>query len=174
MPIDTDSFTVSSETPGIATFEWTGPRPGEIPANHSWVKGAGWYYVDVEPIDSLPRGHTPIMTGNPIGPFQTQQVAQTAASFREGAERIDPFTVYTFHTDPGHGWLEVPRSHLRILGIEDRISGYSYADDENVYLEEDCDASLFAKYFRDRFGDWPLHRDIYADPSPVRKYRQYV
>lgn len=53
---------------------------------------------------------------------------------------------YTFHQDPGHGWLEVPRAELQALGIAHRISGYSYEsrDGATVYLEEDCDLSTFA------------------------------
>jgi hypothetical protein len=48
-----------------------------------------------------------------------------------------------FYTDPSHGWLEVKRSDLIKLGIEDEISGYSYQKGAKVYLEEDCDMSRF-------------------------------
>lgn len=48
-----------------------------------------------------------------------------------------------FYTDPAHGWLEVKRSDLIALGIEDQISGYSYEKGSKVYLEEDCDMSRF-------------------------------
>ena len=53
----------------------------------------------------------------------------------------------TFYTDPGHGWLAVPITLVRILGIQDIITGYSYYDERNgmAYLEEDCDASVFVK-----------------------------
>ena len=56
---------------------------------------------------------------------------------------------YTFHEDPGHGWLEVPIAKLKELGVVDKISYFSYqsnfkiADSETAYLEEDCDASIF-------------------------------
>jgi len=52
---------------------------------------------------------------------------------------------YIFHSDAGHGWLEVPKSELKSLGIKDKISRYSYIDGDNAYLEEDCDASVFIK-----------------------------
>jgi len=45
---------------------------------------------------------------------------------------------YTFHHNPGHGWLELPLQDLRDLDI--KVSKYSYYDDDNAYLEEDCDA----------------------------------
>lgn len=48
-----------------------------------------------------------------------------------------------FYTDPSHGWLEVKRSHLVTLGIENQISGYSYEKGARVYLEEDNDLSRF-------------------------------
>ena len=49
----------------------------------------------------------------------------------------------TYHQDPGHGWIEVPMSEVRRLGIAPKISEYSYRKGEKAYLEEDCDASLF-------------------------------
>jgi hypothetical protein len=45
--------------------------------------------------------------------------------------------------DPGHGWLEVKYSELKDLGIEDKISSYSYIKGDAVYLEEDCDAAVY-------------------------------
>jgi hypothetical protein len=77
----------------------------------------------------------------------------------EGPPRIHLDYLYTFHADPGHGWLEVPHNHLTELGIAGRISGYSYREPngQTWYLEEDCDAATFAKAFRTRYGDWPRH-----------------
>jgi hypothetical protein len=52
---------------------------------------------------------------------------------------------FTFYADPGHGWLEVPRDLLHDLGIADDISRYSYQRLDKVFLEEDCDLSLFTR-----------------------------
>ena len=69
---------------------------------------------------------------------------------------------YTFHNDPGHGWLEVPREEAIAAGILNRISEYSYQsrDGRTLYLEEDCDAALFVEArgltsadFRDKYSD---------------------
>ena len=51
----------------------------------------------------------------------------------------------TYHTDPGHGWFAVPITLLQRLAIHPKVSTYSYIDTAAgfVYLEEDCDASLF-------------------------------
>lgn len=52
-----------------------------------------------------------------------------------------------FHTDPGHGWAEVPVSLLSQLAIADKITGYSYLsrDGRTAYLEEDCDLSTLGR-----------------------------
>jgi hypothetical protein len=52
---------------------------------------------------------------------------------------------FYFYTDPGHGWLDVPRALLHELGIAERVSSYSYQRGESVFLEEDCDYSLFRR-----------------------------
>lgn len=50
-----------------------------------------------------------------------------------------------FITDPGHGWLRVPISHLddERMDIAGRVTDYSYQSGWYVYLEEDCDLSLY-------------------------------
>jgi hypothetical protein len=52
---------------------------------------------------------------------------------------------YNFHTDPGHGWLEVPMADINRLGLASKISRYSYRQGDTAYLEEDCDANLFVQ-----------------------------
>ena len=54
-------------------------------------------------------------------------------------------TKFVLHEDSGHGWLEVPYKALVTLGIESKISEWSYQDGEKVYLEEGRDAMLFIK-----------------------------
>lgn len=51
-------------------------------------------------------------------------------------------TLY-IHSDNGHAWLAVKRNRLIELGILDNISHYSYQKGMTVYLEEDCDLTLF-------------------------------
>ena len=48
-----------------------------------------------------------------------------------------------FYSDPAHGWLEVDRDHIKDLGLCYRVSSASYVSDYKIYLEEDCDMTLF-------------------------------
>jgi hypothetical protein len=79
---------------------------------------------------------------------------------------------YTFHTDPGHGWLEVDRDELVRLGIDGNISQYSYERGDKVFLEEDCDAARFVNA-KKAAGEEYLFRDAYKDNTPIRRYAPY-
>jgi len=60
---------------------------------------------------------------------------------------------YAFHSDAGHAWLEVAIDEIKELGIENKITTYSYMNDGFVYLEEDVDASTFIKALKEKYGD---------------------
>ena len=49
---------------------------------------------------------------------------------------------YIWAQDAGHAWLAVKAGELVSLGIQDKISSYSYVKGSTVYLEEDCDFGL--------------------------------
>jgi len=78
-----------------------------------------------------------------------------------------------FFEDPGHGWLEVPIAAIKHLGIQDKISGYSYRKGTMAYLEEDCDFSTFLAAFREAYGTEPKWTRIYQDPTPIRQYARF-
>lgn len=57
---------------------------------------------------------------------------------------------YTYHTDNGHGWLQVPVADFQNAGLKmHQVRGYSYATvqgdtyERTLYLEEDCHMPLF-------------------------------
>lgn len=82
-------------------------------------------------------------------------------------------TTFDSYSDPGHGWVKVPRSILKELGIEDLITPYSYQRGEYVYLEEDCDLSTFMRALEAR-GITPKFRHHIADKrSRIRSYNGY-
>ena len=59
---------------------------------------------------------------------------------------------FTFHTDPGHGWLQVETSLIQSLGVTG-ISSCSYIDGSAnliAFLEEDCDAALFINAYQEK------------------------
>jgi len=79
-----------------------------------------------------------------------------------------------FYSDPGHGWLKVEKRMLEQFGIDDKISYYSYARGDYVYLEEDCDASLFIGALKDRGIEYEFKEHIsLSKDSPIRNYAPY-
>lgn len=84
-----------------------------------------------------------------------------------------------FHYDAGHGWIEVPKAWIRDLGLRTKISSCSYEKGQNVYLEEDCDASTFIKAYKEVAQSkgievkmmWNEISD--GDDSPIRRYKSY-
>ena len=81
---------------------------------------------------------------------------------------------YTFHSDPGHGWLEVPKSELVRLGVADKISTYSYQNGGMVYLEEDCDAGVFIEAKKAHNEPFKIkERNEPKNDSIIRRYPQY-
>ncbi|MBU2766955.1 hypothetical protein HAP94_12290, partial [Acidithiobacillus ferrivorans] len=86
---------------------------------------------------------------------------------------------YPFHSDAGHGWLEVPKADLKVLGIDDQITPYSYQKGDKAYLEEDKDAHLFITTLEKHAGKeltWPeISRGVDdGDHSHIRNYPRYA
>lgn len=64
--------------------------------------------------------------------------------------------IYTLISDPGHGWLQVPRDHIHQVGLgAGDFSTYSYLDMDHFYLEEDMDIAIFSKAYANTFGSQP-------------------
>ena len=79
-----------------------------------------------------------------------------------------------FHTDPGHGWLEVKYSELKELRIEDKISSYSYIKDDAVYLEEDCDAAVYLDAMKAKGNEVEIIELVQLDDyHEIRQYKSY-
>ena len=80
--------------------------------------------------------------------------------------------LYRHHTDPSHGWLEVPKKDLEDLDLE--ISDFSYEDDDNVYLEEDLDAPNFINAYKKKHNVNPDIMNHHTDySSPIRNKNTY-
>ena len=79
---------------------------------------------------------------------------------------------YSYISDPGHGWVEVEFKELKRLGIEREVSPFSYTNETKVYLEEDCDLSLFIQAKKALGEDYKLV-DVYQENTPIRSYHRY-
>lgn len=79
-----------------------------------------------------------------------------------------------YHNDGGHGWYAVKRKKLESMGILNNVSGFSYERGETVYLEEDCDASLFFNALSEEEKATIKVIDSYQDRSPVRSYSRFT
>jgi len=82
---------------------------------------------------------------------------------------------YKFHTDPGHGWLQVSRAELERLEIHYLISQCSYesSDGKTAFLEEDCDAAKFwqaKKMVGEEFDTETRHVDY---DHPIRRMKRF-
>jgi hypothetical protein len=81
---------------------------------------------------------------------------------------------FDYITDPGHGWLKVPRHLVQSLDIAGRITPYSYERGAWVYLEEDLDMGTFIDEYRARGGIVNIRqRNCRERVSRVRSYDHY-
>ena len=75
-----------------------------------------------------------------------------------------------YHQDPGHGWLEVEQNDLDDVGLSYiDFTSCSYANVDVLYLEEDCDMSLFIRAYKTKHGEGPeLEEVLYNDECFIR------
>ena len=91
---------------------------------------------------------------------------------------MSELATYTFHTDPGHGWLQIEVSDLAEVGLSVGVfSKYSYyrkhMNGTTLYLEEDCDAGRYLAAFKATHGSLPSISEAYhGNQSPIRRLRR--
>ncbi len=78
-----------------------------------------------------------------------------------------------YFTDPSHGWLEVKRSDLIALKIEDEITGFSYQKGSKVFLEEDCDMGTYLRAAIAAGWNAYFHASHTDSESPIRLFNRY-
>jgi len=90
--------------------------------------------------------------------------------------------VFTFFSDPAHGWLEMPVSIVKELNMGfAQISEFSYYNKETklVYIEQDCDLLNVKREYEKKFKqklldpDRVVHIDLDED-NFIRKLPSYV
>lgn len=63
---------------------------------------------------------------------------------------------FIFHSDSGHGWLQVHIADLAPLGFSTQsFTKYSYTCEDYLFLEEDEDAGRFMRAFVAKHGREP-------------------
>lgn len=79
-----------------------------------------------------------------------------------------------FHTDPGHGWLELPKTIARGLGKAfcDSISFFSYQDRDNLYLEEDSDYPKAIEALKANGFIVSFNEIDHKNEAPCRKFKR--
>ena len=79
----------------------------------------------------------------------------------------------TFYSDPFHSWLCVGYAELEELGIQDKISSWSYRNYDLAYLEEDSDVTVYIDAVN-KLGYTVEFVEKYIDQeSPIRSYDPY-
>jgi hypothetical protein len=81
---------------------------------------------------------------------------------------------FTHYVDPGHSWVRVPSKMLDKLSIANKISSYSYQRTDYVYLEEDCDFSIFLDAMEARGQKVVLVPKHTNRQSRIRSYLPYI
>ena len=82
--------------------------------------------------------------------------------------------IFHFYSDPQHAWLKVARKKVESLGIAARISSCSFQRGDWVYLEEDCDAGIFIKAWKDSGKTVTFREHSSNKSSRLRNYDRYV
>ena len=77
------------------------------------------------------------------------------------------------HSAPGHGWLAVKLSDLKMLGIEADITDFSYIKGKTAYLEEDKDAGTYIRAMKAKGINVVVRQGPERDRSPIRSFKRY-
>ena len=77
--------------------------------------------------------------------------------------------MFTYHIDPGHGWVEVSFHDMRASGLQPSdFSRYSYRKRNVFYLEEDCDAPKFIAAWESKHGRKVDLREVHCERTFIR------
>lgn len=83
--------------------------------------------------------------------------------------------IFKSYSDYGHGWLAVKRKLLIEFNLLDKITNCSYQtpSGETVYLEEDCDATLFIETVRARGLVYQIKSTFHFKASRIRNLPRF-
>lgn len=78
------------------------------------------------------------------------------------------------YADPGHAWAKVPFKLLYRLGIQDKITRYSYMKGACAYLEEDCDLTTLVNALQSQGIAFSFDEYHGNKTSRIRNYLPYT
>lgn len=80
------------------------------------------------------------------------------------------------YDDAGHGWLKVSvKDILKYMNVDDimKLTSYSYYRNGYVFLEEDCDMSLFCNVLESKDIKFEIIRHHTDKQSKIRNYDDF-
>ena len=78
------------------------------------------------------------------------------------------------YADPQHAWARVPIKLLYRLGIQDKITPYSYMRGVYAYLEEDCDLTTLINALQSQGIQFSFDEYHGNKTSRIRNYLRYT
>jgi hypothetical protein len=86
----------------------------------------------------------------------------------------NPQNAVTYVSDPSHSYLKVPVRLAENLNFTDKISEYSFFNDEYIWLEEDVDMALFFNALDERALPEPMiYSETLDELAPFRLYPRF-
>lgn len=86
----------------------------------------------------------------------------------------NPQNAVTYVSDPSHSYLKVPVKLVEKLDFMNKISEYSFFNDEYIWLEEDCDMALFFNALDEKSLPEPMiYSQTLEEPAPFRLYPRF-
>ena len=77
--------------------------------------------------------------------------------------------IFDFHEDGGHAWLKVSKKLFNKTNASiEHISHFSYEDNNNYYLEQDCDATMYLNNLKEQGIKYSFIVVDDGDYSPIR------
>ena len=86
----------------------------------------------------------------------------------------NPRNAVTYVSDPSHSYLKVPVRLAENLNFTDKISEYSFFNEDYIWLEEDCDMALFFNALDERSLPEPIiYSETLEEQAPFRLYPRF-
>lgn len=81
-------------------------------------------------------------------------------------------TIQTF-SDPSHGWGKVSKKELQKLNLLEKISHCSYQTKDFVFLEEDCDLTIYVNALKEKGIEYKFRGTSSNKRSRIRNYDNF-